>query len=192
MDLLNVTSSARLGRVVHGLIVALAACVPAWGSARAQAPAVEYAVKATYLYKFAPFVDWPAGTFASPADPLVICIAGSDAVAALVDEAVKGQTIAAHPIDVVHLPAAPRDPRCHILYVALHGAAAARMLDSVRGTPVLTVTDAALDPAIHGIVNFVVQENRVRFEIDLHAAAQNHLVISSKLLNLATRVSPKP
>lgn len=151
---------------------------------------VEYAVKATYLYKFVPFVEWPAGTFASPVDPFVICIAGTDAVSDLVDEAVKGQRVGGHAIEVVHLSATRMaDARCQLLYIAEHGAQAATTLERVRGKPVLTVTDDARDA--HGIANFVVQGNRVRFEIDQNAAAENGLAISSKLLDLAVRVRPK-
>jgi hypothetical protein len=160
--------------------------------APAQPSAVEHAVKATYLYKFAPFVEWPAGRFPAASDPLVICIVGTDAVGELVDEAAKGQLVAGHPIVVAHLSVSENDARCHILYVAVRGAAAAAVLERVRGMPVLTVTDEADDARMHAIVNFEVLENRVRFEIDLGAASENHLVISSKLLNLASRVLPRP
>ena len=193
MAFLNVPRSAKPAGAMRVLLVAAAACLSALAPspARAQTPTVEYAVKATYLYKFAPFVEWPAAAL-NASEPLVICVVGNDAVADLVDEAVKGQAPGGHPIRVVHLPAAARDAHCHILYVALRGAAAASALGSVRGQPVLTVTDGARDPRATGIVNFVVLDNRVRFEIDQGAAADNHLVISSKLLSLATRVTPKP
>ena len=158
--------------------------------ARAQTPAVEYAVKATDLYKFAPFVEWPPEAL-SPSDPLVICTVGRDRVADLVDEAVSGQTSAGHPIRVIHVQGALRDTHCNILYVALRGAAAVTVLESIRGQPVLTITDAEQEPRAAGVVNFVVVDNRVRFEIDQRAAAENHLVISSKLLSLAIRVTPK-
>ena len=182
---------SRAGRLVPFAAAAwLAALAPA--VSRAQSPSVEYAVKATYLYKFAPFVEWPAGTFRSSADPLVLCVAGSDPVTDLVGDAVKGQVVGGRAIDVVRLSPAVHDPRCHILYMALKGAAASAVLERMRGTPVLTVTDAASDARATGIVNFVVQDNRVRFEIDQRAAAENHLVVSSKLLNLASRVSPRP
>jgi len=164
-----------------------AACVAT--SSRAQQPGVEYAVKATYLYKFAPFVEWPVGVFASPSDPFVICIAGNDAVSVLADEASRGQRVGAHPIEVVHLPVPGGETACHVLYVAQRGAAGAADLRAVHGKPVLTVTDDAGDA--HGIINFIVQDDRVRFEIDQNAAAENNLVISSKLLNLAVRVRPK-
>lgn len=175
---------------MRGLVaVVVAVCVSLVAPGlRAQQPGVEYAVKATYLYKFAPFVEWPIGTFASPTDPFLICVAGSDAVGDLVDEAVKGQTIGAHPIEIVHL-APGREARCHVLYVARHGAAASAEIARARGKPVLTVTDDA--PEGHAIIDFVVQDNKVRFEIDQDAAAENDLVISSKLLNLAVRVRPR-
>jgi len=178
--------------MLRGLLVVVAWSALATAQARAQTPAVEYAVKATDLYKFAPFVEWPPKAF-SPSDPLVICIVGRDRVAELVDEAVNGQTFAGHPIRVVHVQRASwRDAHCNILYVALRGAAAVTVLESVRGQPVLTITDGEQEPGAAGIVNFVVVDNRVRFEIDQRAATENHLVISSKLLNLAIRVIPKP
>ena len=179
------------GIVLRGLLL-----VAAWSAllsvqARAQTPAVEYAVKATDLYKFAPFVEWPPEAL-SPSDPLVICTVGRDRVADLVDEAVRGQTSAGHPIRVVHVQGASlRDAQCNILYVALRGTAAVTLLESIRGQPVLTITDAEQEPRAAGVVNFVVVDNRVRFEIDQRAAAENHLVISSKLLSLAIRVIPK-
>lgn len=184
----------RINGVARSLLPALAAALLALVApmAGAQSSAVEYAVKATYLYKFAPFVEWPAGRFQSPSDPLVICIVGTDAVGELVDEAAKGQLVAGHPIAVVHLPVSANDARCHILYVAVRGAAADAVLERVRGMPVLTVTDALDDARMRAIVNFEVLDKRVRFEIDLGAASENHLVISSKLLNLATRVLPRP
>ncbi|HLX28961.1 MAG TPA: YfiR family protein [Casimicrobiaceae bacterium] len=184
----------RFARAVRGLVFGLRACISmlACTGVFAQGSSVEYAVKATYLYKFAPFVEWPAGTFDSPNDPFMLCVVGHDPVAVLVDQAVQGQQVAGHVIDVLHLAQVRRDARCHILYVATHGPAAAAALDSVRGLPVLTVTDAAPDPRARGIVNFIVQDNRVRFEIDPREASENHLVISSKLLNLAVEPSPKP
>ena len=184
----------RFTGAVHGLVLGLRACISmlACSLALAQGTPVEYAVKATYLYKFVPFVEWPAGTFDSPNDSFILCVVGNDPVSALVDQAVQGEQVEGHAIDVVHLAQVRHDARCHILYVATHGPAAVAALDSVRGLPVLTVTDAARDPRARGIVNFIVQDNRVRFEIDSRAASENHLVISSKLLNLAVQPSPKP
>jgi uncharacterized protein DUF4154 len=189
MEFLSVPRAARM-RAARAVVLALGACASALAAPRAaaQADGVEYAVKATYLYKFAPFVEWPASAFASPAEPFVLCVAGADRVTELVEDAVRGQAVARRPIVVRHLATVTAEAHCHILYVALRGAAAVAALERVRGTPVLTVTDAASDPRAQGIVNFVIDDNRVRFEIDLGAAADNQLVVSSKLAALALRV----
>jgi hypothetical protein len=143
---------------------------------------LEYAVKATYLYKFAPFVEWPERAFDTPASPYVVCVAGDDPFGPILDRATAGQSFGERPVMVRRTAISAPDAGCHTLYTASPEALAA-----VRGRPVLTVTDAARGDA-KGIVNFVLQNNRVRFEIDLRQAADNGLPISSKLLTLATQV----
>jgi hypothetical protein len=158
----------------------------------AQTRALESAIKATYLYKFAPFVEWPASAFEGPSSPLHLCVVGDDAVAQLVDEAVRTQGPGvARPMVVRRLPTVARDSGCHIAYIHPSNAETApAMLESLRAVPILTVTDGARDRRSRGIVNFVVQDNRVRFEIDLAAAVESGLTVSSKLLNLAVTIRP--
>jgi len=159
------------------------------GAGHAQV-ALEYAIKATYLYKFAPFVEWPPTSFESPTAALNICIVGADPFGATLDQAAAGQRAAEHPIAIRRLasPAAG----CQIMFVAGPADVIAPVLDAIRGTPVLTVTDAPSGASTHGIINFVVEANHVRFDIDDEAAARNGLVISSKLLRLARAVRQRP
>lgn len=162
-------------------------------AARAQTDSLEYAVKATYLYKFAPFVDWPESAFPSPTSPLVLCVVGDDPFGAVLDRAVGGQHLAEHPIVVERMATYAPGRVCHILYaMGSDLQPAGEVVALARGRPVLTISDAARGSAVKGIIHFVVQENRVRFEIDDRAAAENDLRISSKLLSLATSVRPRP
>jgi hypothetical protein len=157
--------------------------------ARSQEEPLEYAVKATYLYKFAPFIEWPSPAAEFPDGSFTVCVVGDTPVDALLDRAVNGQTIAGHPIAIHHYAGVTGNPGCAVMYVAGDDAqAVAAILAAVRGLPVLTVTDHASDPAIRGIINFVISDGHVRFEIDSGAAAANGLTISSKLLSLAARV----
>lgn len=165
----------------------LAAATLATASVRAQA--LEHAVKATFVYKLAAFVEWPAETFDGPQAPLVICVAG-EPVAALVDEATRGQALGSRPIVVRRLGAPAQAGACHIVFVGGPRADMAGYLQAARGKPVLTITDDADDARAKGVVNFVVRDNRVRFEIDLDKAAQQHLALSSKLASLAVNVLP--
>lgn len=147
---------------------------------------------ATYLWKFAPFVEWPASAFKSPHAPFVICVHGDKPLGGVLDQATSGQRISGRPIEIRQLSSVNGNSGCQILFDAGSpdqsiGAA----LDAVRGSPVLTVTDAEDNGGPKGIINFVVEENHVRFEINDAMASANGLVISSKLLSLAVIVTPR-
>jgi len=147
------------------------------------------AIKASYLYKMAPFVDWPAGAFPTPTSPFVLCVVGRDPFGPLLDRAVSGQSVSGRPIVVDRLDQISRNSPCQIAFLA--GSATQSMpqaLLALRGAPVLTITDDAAAP---GIVDFTVAGDRVRFRIDDEAAAENGLTISSKLLSLALKVNPR-
>ena len=162
-------------------------------AAAAVLPSLEYAVKATFLYKFAPFVEWPDGSFGSASSPLVICVVGNDPVGGMIDQVALGQRIGERAIEVRHLQSVGRQSGCHILYIAQPDAPSAmQAANAVRGTPVLTVSDMARGAGAPCIVRFVVQNNKVTFDIDNAAAAESQLAISSRLLSLARSVRPKP
>jgi hypothetical protein len=148
---------------------------------------LEYAVKATFLYKFAPFVDWPPATFGDANIPFVVCIVGADPFGDATERTMDGLRIGTHPLVLRRLATADARSGCHVMFVAGSPAQpVSQALDAVRGTPTLTVTDAA-QPG--GIIQFVMVNDRVNFDIDANAAAANHLTISSKLLALAHTVS---
>ena len=176
------------GRRLLGL---LALCVTFMGAApaSAQGGSMEYAVKAAYLYKFAPFVQWPPDAFASAASPFNLCVLGDDPFGASLDQAVRGQSVGEHPVIVRRLRVTEAATGCHILYVMdARRPASANALRSLHGAPVLTVSDQG-----HGdgtIIQFVVKDGHVRFSIDTGLAAANRVSISSKLLSLAVAGEP--
>jgi hypothetical protein len=181
--------SGKAAVILLGSLFGLLCGAPA---ARAQDTAVEYAVKATYLYKFVPFVQWPAAAFAAPDSPVILCVVGGGGFSEILVRAVSGETIEGRPVLSRSLPAVAADSGCHVLYTA--GSATqsvAQGLAAVQGRPVLSVTESLPAAGTKGIVNFVLADNRVRFEIDNQAAAENGLLISSKLLSLAVAVKPR-
>ena len=171
------------------------AAVLAWALAGSPAesapptpPLLAQQIKAAYLDKLGEFVEWPAGVFSAPSDPARLCVAGDDPFGGLLTLAVRGQRIGTHPILLVRLDRIDPGAPCHIVFAAGSSRqSVADMLDKLRGAPVLTVTDSGPDPASRGMVNFVLRTNRVRFEIDLRAATESGLLISSKLLSLAVK-----
>ena len=188
--LLRAAARLRSGKalaVVAALGIALAP-----GQASAAEGSVEYAVKAAFLHKFGSFVEWPATAFASPASPFQLCVVGEDPFGAVLDKAVSGQQIANRPIEVRRLKAVRPDSGCHIVYLAASEAQRlAQIIEALRGSSVLTVSDGRSPGVATGIINFVIKDDRVRFDIDDEAAAQNRLAISSKLLSVALSVKPR-
>lgn len=177
------------------LLALLLTCVAGGVAARPAPPltappglSLEYAVKATYLYKFAPFVNWPADEFSAADTPFRICVVGDDPFGGFLDKAVAGRGFNGHPFEVRHLASLTPDAACQIVYLGgLPPQDMRQALGAVDGKPVLTVTDSR-SPSPGGIVHFVIDHGRVGFEIDNDSAERNHLTISSKLLSLAVAV----
>jgi hypothetical protein len=177
--------SPRTSRLVRPIAIAiLLLAIPIHAADRS----LEYAVKATFLYKFASFVEWPAGSFEHESSPFNLCVVGGDPFGGRIREAVTGQSVGRHPIVLRELAKVEPNAGCHTLFLsASETHSATEGLNAVSGTPVLTVTDSALGQTA-GIIHFVIVDGRVSFDIDDVAAVRNRLVISSKLLALARRV----
>ena len=157
-------------------------------SPQARAQSLETAVKATYLYKFAPFVEWPAKAFETPTSPLMVCVQGDDPFGPMLDRAIAGQKVDAHPVQLRRLEVVDAASGCHIAFIAgSKRQAQAEALKALRGTGALTVTDGGA-----GAIRFVMQNDRVRFEIDPAEVSADGLVLSSKLLSLALNGRARP
>jgi hypothetical protein len=154
------------------------ALTPAWADT-----SLEYAVKAAYLTKFVPFIDWPDASFASANAPVAICILGADPFGATIDKSV-GAATGGRPLAIRRIPTADAATGCQIVYTS-----DAQALDALQGKPLVTVTDS--DSPTHGIISFMTLDNHVRFDIDDAMAEKNGIRISSKLLELAHTVTRK-
>jgi hypothetical protein len=166
-----------------GAIVLLAGVSAAATAAADDPGALADEVKATYLYKFAPFVGWPPPPAAQTSFPL--CVYGADGVTAVLPQAISGQRIGGRPISLRVLPPAGDPAACEILYLA-GDPPPDTVIDALRHKPILTVSS---DEHTRAIIHLVVVAHHVRFSIDADAAEQAGLSISSKLLELAVAVN---
>ena len=161
-------------------------------AAAAENEPLEFTVKAAYLSKFGLYVEWPNTAFSSASSAFNLCVVGEDPFGAELDKAAANQRIGSRPTVVRRLKTVDRDSACHILYIASADRRSIRQaLETVQGGNVLVVSDAASQAAAGSIINFVIKDNRVRFDIDEEAAVKNVLAISSKLLGLALNVKRK-
>ena len=148
----------------------------------------EYAIKAAYLYNFAKFVEWPTASFAHAEAPLTICVAGNSPFGSAL-ESLAGKRVATHPVEVRYLPTSTRIEQCHIAFLSRTEQWRFKpLLAQVSGRPVLTVSDISDFAQGGGMIGLVEAEQRIHFNINLDAARQADLKLSSQLLKLATIV----
>lgn len=175
---------------------ALAASWLAFGSAPAFAQPVphpdarESQVKAAYVYKFTEYVEWPADVFAKQDAPLVIGVIGAYDIAAALEVVVEGKAVDQHRVQVRRLDGDAAADAVHVLVIgALDRPTLERTLTSVRGKPVLVVSSERLPQAPGVMIDFVVLEQRVRFEVMLAPVSQSRMRLSSRMLSVAHRVT---
>ena len=167
---------------------ALAAALACPAGAAAQ-DASEAEIKAAFLCKFGDYVEWPANGAPAEQASFGIAIAGTEAEAEVLQRVAARASVGGRPIRVRRLAPGelPQDER--ILYVARSQAARAPELAAMaaeRG--MLVVTDEAGSGARGGMVNFVTENNKVRFDVDVAEASTARLKLSGRLLSVARRV----
>ena len=156
--------------------------------ARAQS-ATEYQVKAAFLFNFAKFVEWPADSFLNADSPLEICVLGPDPFGRDFEQMVGDKAVNGHRIEVAHPEGVVQARSCQILFIAYSDRQSLKqILEGLKGASVLTVGDTPGFAQMGGVINFVLDDNRVRFEISMKAAEQAHLKLSARLLTVAKLV----
>ena len=170
--------------VVAGLLL-LAALRTGPGAGAADGAFKEYEVKATFLFNFAQFVEWPAGAFASTNAPLVIGVIGDDPFGAALEQ-MAGERVQGRPL-LINRGRSLEDVRpCHILFVSKsENPRLGRLLRDLRGLGTLTVGETEPFCLAGGMITFCMTEKRVRFEINTSATDREKIKLSAKLLSLA-------
>jgi hypothetical protein len=171
-------------RTVAALVAALMLSTGAQGQSVA-----EYDVKAAFLFNFAKFIQWPPNTFKSPVDPIAICVLGPNPFGAALSDAIKGKAVEGRSLSLRQIADDEPVSNCHILFVNPSQRKRFQTIaGSMKSAAVLTVGESQGFADDGGIINFKLDNGRVRFEINVEAAERAHLYISSKLLSLAQNV----
>jgi len=154
-------------------------------------PPKEYELKAAFLFNFAKFTDWPSEAFANTNSPIVIGVLGTNVsnpkLIAELEGTLLGKTINNRQLQVRALTEATNSS-CHMLFIlASEEIRLQGIFAALGGSPVLTVGETEGFTKANGMINFVLEDNKIRFRINNDAARKANLKISSKLLSLALR-----
>ena len=177
------------------LSIRLTAVVAAWvllhlSSALGQhAKPTEYEVKATYLYNFSKFVQWPVQAGPAQSDAFTICVIGQDPFGPALNATVENETVAGKRVVARQIPVSQDAVNCRVLFISSsEDKRLQQLLTSLNGASVLTVSDLPKFAQRGGMVQFVLEGNRVRFEVNSAAAERAGLRLSSELLKVAVNV----
>ena len=148
----------------------------------------EYQVEATYLYNFSQFVQWPAGS-TTAANSFNICVLGQDPFGPVLNAILADETIAGKSVLARQIPTLPEALHCQVLFISSSESGRLKeILTTLRGASVLTVSDLPQFTQHGGMVQFVLVQDRVRFEVNLAATESARLTLSSELLKVAINV----
>ncbi len=158
-------------------------------SAQTRSPSTrEYEIKAEFLHKVVPFIDWPEGAFGASTSPLVLCVLGVDPFGPALDS-VEGRTAQGRTIEVRRFDGLEDLDECHILFISSsERGRLADVVESLGSSSVLTVGEMEDFAERGGIISLGVTRNRLRFEVNLEAGNRAGLQLSSQLLALATGI----
>lgn len=149
----------------------------------------EYQVKVAYLYNLGRFVQWPAKGRAKASTTFPICVLGMDPFGRSLDQVISGQAIDGLSVIARRVSTPEQARNCRVLFISSSEDAALNdVLSTLGSAGVLTVSDMPQFIERGGMVGFLLQNNRVRFEVNLAAAKGAGLTLSSQLLKLAVNV----
>jgi hypothetical protein len=168
------------------VLVAAAACL----AMAAEDPAsLEQRVKAAFLYQFAGYVEWPSQAFAQADTPVTIAVMGAEALAGELKQLSAGRTVGGRPVAVKQVRPGESLAGIHILFIAdSESGRVAQLAQPPKPRPMLTVTESAGALSQGSMINFIIVDRRVRFEVGLDSAEKSGLRLSSRLLAVAQQV----
>jgi hypothetical protein len=179
-----------------GLQCAVAALVYllfAGPSAIGQQRPSEYQVEAAYLYNFGRFVEWPAKGAAPENSSFTICVLGDDPFGQALDATLAGETVGNRRVVAKRISSPQMAVDCQIVFISSSEANRInKIIEALDKSAVLTVSDIPQFSQRRGMIQFVPEGNRIRFEVNLTATQSAGLTLSSELLKVATAVRKNP
>ena len=173
--------------------IALTLCLGMFAPCWTQADTANYTPyqrKALILFKFAQFTQWPKQAFPDENSPFVFGILGKDPFGPYLAETIVGENLSKHPLVIQHFTNVDEVSNCQILFINVDDKSKLKaILEKLKGKNILTISDANGFAKLGGIARLYTKDDKINIQINLEAAKEENLVISSKLLKLAEIVT---
>ncbi|HEX4485766.1 MAG TPA: YfiR family protein [Terriglobales bacterium] len=172
----------------HPMMSWVALLIVLSGLIYAQPKPGEDEVMAAYLYNFGKFVRWPERATAEE-PPFSVCVLGKDPFGKTLDTILENGSWQGKPVGAKRIVTVDDAAECNVLFISSSESEKLdQILPALVNRPILTVSDASRFARRGGIIEFVLKENRVRFEVNSGAAEKAGLDLNSQLLKIAIRV----
>jgi hypothetical protein len=181
-------TAARCGSVI-ALVAAVVACA---APPVAASNDVEYPVKAEFLERFTHFIQWPDASFASAQSPFVVCVMGTNPFGTYLEHLIATRRLQGRPAELRPVSDPAKLDGCHLVFIAASERDRIRsIVKHTYGKPILTVGDTEGFASAGVLINLYIEDDNVRFEINVAAVNDSGLKFSSKLYKLARLVEPE-
>jgi hypothetical protein len=172
-------------------ILVLALLIRAWPGSTQQPQYSEYQVKGAFLVKFAMFVEWPVKSFPDARTPITVGILGEDPFGGDFETALKSEVANGRHFELKRFKKLQELTDCHMIFVcAPESQQLPEILQATRDKAVLIVGDRDRFAHEGGMVNFIKEGGKVRFEVNTSAIDAHGLKMSAKLLQVSKPVTP--
>lgn len=167
----------------------LSLTVSASSSLGQQTKPSEYQIKAVYLYNFSRFIAWPGQRNSATTEPFVVCVLGRDPFGSALDSTLSGEQIDGRRVVAKRISKPQDSSGCQIIFVSSSEESHVKeILTALEGSRALTVSDLPRFSQEGGMIQFLLDGDKVRFEVNLKTATDAGLTLSSELLKVAVTV----
>ena len=161
-------------------------------SAAEEAPLSEHQVKAAQMLNFFKYSHWPASAFAKTNSPYVVGVVGRDPFGKDLDRMFELKVVTGRPFVIKRTTDEQELRNCHLVFVSSSERRRLKdLLEKLKGAAVLTVGESPEFLDQSGVINFLLMDSSVRFEINLAAAQAAKVKLDANLLRLAVTVRGK-
>ena len=151
----------------------------------------EYQIKAAFFFNFTRFVEWPEDAFATPTSPIVACIVGETPLTDLLTGVAQGKVVNGRAVSIIRVKPTDDFRACNLLFISEAAQrSTSEILARLKKTNTLTVGEIPGFPRAGGMINFSIQDNKVKLEMNLDATTRAGLKVNSKLIAVSRLFSP--
>lgn len=152
----------------------------------AQADTGLAAVKSAFVFNFIKLVSWDAERLPQPSTPINVCVLGGDPIEDPMKLTLANKAVAQHPLASLTVNADDSFTACHVLYLGPQAAPRySALMARAAGKGVLVIDEGPQFSWPDGMIRLFLEQNRVRFEINLESMERAGIHADPRLIRLA-------